>query len=87
MPRQTDNVREDTKLNKVDIADVDFDATSEIKFDYLGSPYTGNDKPLNSGVINLSAVSLRTRRDRQAEGTAATVTVEPATGFVSVVGE
>jgi len=28
----------DGRLNKVDIVDVDFDATSEVKFDYLGSP-------------------------------------------------
>jgi len=65
--------RNDSRLNKVDIANVDFDATSEIKFDYLGSPYNGNDNPLNSGVINL-----------QAGRTTATVTVEPVTGFISV---
>jgi len=65
--------RNDSRLNKVDIADVDFDATSEIKFDYLGSPYNGNDNPLNSGIINL-----------QAGGATATITVEPVTGFISV---
>ena len=63
--------RNDSRLNKVDIANVDFDATSEIKFDYLGSPYNGNDNPLNSGVINL-----------QAGGATATITVEPVTGFI-----
>ena len=65
--------RNDSRLNKVDIVDVDFDATSEIKFDYLGSPYNGNDNPLNSGIINL-----------QAGGATVTITVEPVTGFISV---
>ena len=63
----------DERLNKVDIADVDFDATSEIKFDYLGSPYNGSGTPLNSGVISL-----------QAGGMTTTITVEPVTGFISI---
>ena len=61
------------RLDKVDIADVDFDTTSEVKFDYLGSPYNGSNTPLNSGVISL-----------QAGGTAMTITVEPVTGFISI---
>ncbi len=65
--------RNDSRLNKVNIADVDFDATSEIKFDYLGSPYNGNDNPLNSGVINL-----------QAGAAAVTIIVGPVTGFISI---
>jgi prepilin-type N-terminal cleavage/methylation domain-containing protein len=65
--------RNDSRLDKVDIVDVDFDATSEVKFDYLGSPWNGSDTPLNSGVISL-----------QAGGTTATVTVEPVTGFISI---
>ena len=65
--------RNDSRLDKVDIIDVDFDATSEVKFDYLGSPYNGSGTPLNSGVISL-----------QAGGTTATVTVEPVTGFISI---
>ena len=64
----------DGRLDKVDIVDVDFDTTSEVKFDYLGSPYNGSGTPLNSGVISL-----------QAGGTTTTVTVEPVTGFVSIV--
>lgn len=40
--------RSDGRLNRVDIADVDFDAASAIEFDYLGSP-------LNSGFITLQA--------------------------------
>jgi len=69
----TVDFRNDGRLNKVDIVDVDFDATSEIKFDYLGSPYNGSDTPLNSGVISL-----------QAGGTTTTITVEPVTGFISI---
>ncbi len=65
--------RNDGRLSKVDIADVDFDATSEIKFDYLGSPWNGSNAPLNSGVISL-----------QAGGTTTTITVEPVTGFISI---
>jgi len=65
--------RNDGRLDKVDIVDVDFDTTSEVKFDYLGSPYNGNGTPLNSGVVSL-----------QAGGTTATVTVEPVTGFISI---
>ena len=65
--------RNDSRLDKVDIVDVDFDSTSKIKFDYLGSPYNGNNNPLNSGVIHL-----------QAGGTTMTITVEPVTGFISI---
>jgi type II secretion system protein H len=65
--------RNESRLDKVDIVDVDFDATSEVKFDYLGSPYNGGNSPLNSGVISL-----------QAGGSTVTVNVEPVTGFISV---
>lgn len=67
------NFRNDKRLNKVDIVSVDFDATNEVKFDYLGSPYNGNNNPLNSGVISLQAGSTTT-----------TVNVEPVTGFISI---
>ncbi len=63
----------DGRLNKVDIVDVDFDTTSVVKFDYLGSPYNGGSTALNNGVINL-----------QAGGTTTTVRVEPVTGFISI---
>jgi prepilin-type N-terminal cleavage/methylation domain-containing protein len=66
--------RNDGRLNKVDIEDVNFDATSEIKFDYLGSPYNAVDNPLNSGVITLKAGNM-----------AATINIEPVTGFISIV--
>jgi len=63
----------DGRLKKVDIVSVDFDTTSEVIFDYLGSPFNGSSTPLNNGVINL-----------QAGGTASTITVEPVTGYVSI---
>ena len=67
------NFSSDSRLSKVDIADVDFDATDEVKFDYFGSPYAGDDSPLNSGAITL-----------QADGTTMTINVEPVTGFISI---
>ncbi|MBC8471299.1 MAG: prepilin-type N-terminal cleavage/methylation domain-containing protein [Planctomycetes bacterium] len=63
----------DGRLKKVDIVSVNFDSTSEVKFDYLGSPYNGSSTPLNNGVINL-----------QAGSTASIITVEPVTGYVSI---
>jgi prepilin-type N-terminal cleavage/methylation domain-containing protein len=66
--------KSDGRLNKVDIEDVNFDTTSEIKFDYLGSPYNAADNPLNSGVISLKAGQMT-----------ATINIEPVTGFISIV--
>jgi len=65
----------DKGLDKVDITDVDFDGTSTVKFDYLGSPYNGNNNPLNRGIIKLQAGSITI-----------TITVEPVTGFISITG-
>jgi prepilin-type N-terminal cleavage/methylation domain-containing protein len=67
------NFSTDSRVSEVDIADVDFDSTSEVKFDYLGSPYNGGRSPLNSGVIRL-----------QANERTAIINVEPVTGFISV---
>jgi Tfp pilus assembly protein FimT len=66
--------RNDSRLSKVDIEDVNFDATSEIIFDYLGSPYNGGGTPLNSGVISLRAGQMTT-----------TINIEPVTGFITIV--
>ncbi|MHC4640764.1 MAG: pilus assembly FimT family protein [Planctomycetota bacterium] len=66
--------RNDGRLSNVDIFDVDFDTTSEIKFDYLGSPYNGADNPMNSGVVSLRAGQMT-----------ATINIEPVTGFISIV--
>ena len=66
--------RRDSRLDKVDIADVDFNSTGQVKFDCLGSPYDGGGNALNSsGVITL-----------QAGGTTMKITVEPVTGFISI---
>lgn len=64
---------QDAGLDKVDLTNVNFDATSKIKFDYMGSPYNGNGNALNNGVITL-----------QGGGVTTTVTVEPVTGFILV---
>lgn len=66
--------RNDSRLSKVDIEDVDFDTTGEIIFDYLGSPYNGGGTPLNCGVISL-----------RAEQMTATINIEPVTGFITIV--
>jgi len=63
----------DSRLNKVNIVSADFDTTTTVKFDYLGSPHDGADNPLNSGVISL-----------QAGGSTKTVMVEPVTGYISI---
>lgn len=67
------NFRDDRRLNKVDIVNVDFDSTAKITFDYLGSPHNGSGSPLNSGTVRL-----------QAGGVTITITVEPVTGFISI---
>jgi prepilin-type N-terminal cleavage/methylation domain-containing protein len=61
-------------LDKVNIVNADFDSAGTVKFDYLGSPHNASGGSLGSGVITLRA------------GTATiTITVEPVTGFVSIV--
>lgn len=64
--------RNDRRLNRVDIFDANFDATNEVKFDYLGSPYNGGGTALNSGVISLQG------------GATKTIRVEPVTGYISI---
>jgi prepilin-type N-terminal cleavage/methylation domain-containing protein len=67
------NFSNDSRLDMVDIFDADFDGTNEIKFDYLGSPYNGNDTNLNNGLITLRARDMST-----------TITIEPVTGFITI---
>jgi len=70
------NFQEESRLNRVDIVDADFDGASAVTFDYLGSPSSGTPgslAPLNSGVVTL-----------EAGGITKTVSVEPVTGFVSI---
>jgi hypothetical protein len=69
----TINFLNDSRLDKVDIVDADFDGTSEVRFDYLGSPYDGGGNPLNNGQVSL-----------QAGNSTMQVNVEPVTGFVSI---
>jgi len=73
----TIDFRNDGRLSKVDIVEVDFDPDSShtITFDYLGSPYSGSgtSNPLNSGVIIL-----------QAGEATATINVEPVTGYITI---
>lgn len=63
----------DEGLDRVDIVAVYFDGTSEIGFDYLGTPYNGAGNPLNTGGIGLKAGDATM-----------TITVDPATGFISI---
>ncbi len=69
--------RSDSRLDKVIIENVDFDADpgNTITFDYLGSPYSGSgtSNPLNSGEIILRAGDFNMN-----------VNVEPVTGFISI---
>ena len=67
------NFSTDSRLDQVDIASADFDSTSTVKFDYLGSAFNGNSQPLSSGVITL-----------QSQGRTVTVNVEPITGYITV---
>lgn len=59
----------DVRLDKVDIVDVDFDGTYEIRFDYMGSPT----ELLTPGTIMLNA-----------GGTDITIEVDSVTGFISI---
>ena len=65
--------RNDSRLSKVDIVSANFNATNEVKFDYLGSPYDGAGNLLNGGIITL-----------QAGAETMHINVEPVTGYVSI---
>lgn len=65
--------RNDGRLDRVNIVDANFDGTSKVTFDYLGSPYNGSAGFLNSGVVTL-----------QSGGVTKVVRVEPVTGFISI---
>jgi len=71
------NFKNESRLNRVDITIAQFQpgANNTITFDYLGSPYsgTGIGNPLDSGSIAISG-----------GGAAATISVEPITGFISI---
>ena len=65
--------RNEGRLKNVDLAQADFDGTATIRFDYLGSPYNGNDTAMNSGTIRL-----------QVSSGAVEIKVEPVTGYVTI---
>jgi len=66
----------DKRVSRVDITTADFDPDSSqtITFDYLGSPYSGTISPLTSGQITLQSGTL-----------IMTVSVEPVTGYVTIM--
>ncbi|MBN2590241.1 MAG: GspH/FimT family pseudopilin [Sedimentisphaerales bacterium] len=63
------NFTNDSRLGKVDITNVNFDSTSTVEFDCLGSPVDLN----NTGTITISA-----------NGITAIISVEPVTGYISI---
>jgi len=65
----------DSRIDNVEIFSADFDGTTTVSFDYLGSPFHGGSPPtaLNSGTLVLAAGS-HTK----------TITVESVTGFISI---
>ncbi len=62
----TIDFQNDSRLNKVDITNVNFNSTDRVIFNCLGSPDNG-------GTISLNA-----------NGSTATITVEPVTGYISI---
>jgi type II secretion system protein H len=62
-----------SRLDGVEIDSADFDGTTQVRFDSLGSPYNGDGTPLNSGVITL-----------QAGAWTQTIRVEPVTGIITI---
>jgi type II secretory pathway pseudopilin PulG len=63
----------DSRLDAVDIFDVDFDSGNSVEFDYIGSPLNSSHNPLNNGLITLKAGNFTT-----------TISVSAVTGYVSI---
>jgi len=63
----------DSRMDDVDLSSVSFDSTASVKFDHLGSPFNGDNNPLNSGSVRVSVGSV-----------SRTISVEAVTGIVSV---
>jgi prepilin-type N-terminal cleavage/methylation domain-containing protein len=63
----------DSRLSKVDLDTANFDGTSTIKFNYLGSPLRSDGTDLNSGTVTL-----------QGGGNTMTITVAPVTGYIQI---
>ncbi len=64
---------DDSRLDRVDIASVNFNGTGEVEFDYLGCPYDGNGSSLNIGSVTMQAGEAKV-----------IVSVEPITGFITI---
>lgn len=62
-----------SRLDKVDITEADFDSTTTVEFDYLGSVYNGSGGVLNSGSVTV-----------QAGGQSMTVNVAAVTGYITI---
>ncbi len=60
-------------LDRVTIDDVDFDGTTEVRFNYLGSPLDGGGGDLDAGTVTLVAGDSEIK-----------VTVEAVTGMIRV---
>ncbi len=65
----------DSRLSMVDLYTADFDDSSAITFDYLGSPYSGigTSNPMASGNVTLKVKDIETH-----------ITVEPVTGYIRI---
>ena len=66
------NFGTNSRVDRVDISDADFDGATSVTFDYLGSPWSDS-SPLNSGTITLIAGDDSKQ-----------VTVEAVTGYISI---
>ncbi len=64
-------------LAEVSLTNVNFDGVSNVWFDKLGAPYTGN--PVDKTPLSVGEVALR------AGDRTVTVTVEPVSGRINVV--
>ncbi len=63
----------DSRFAGLDIGSVNFDSTTEVKFDYLGSPEAADGTDLvNSGVVTLAHGAMT-----------GTVSIEPVTGVIT----
>jgi len=73
------NFAGDSRLDRVDIVNADFDAdpSQTITFDYLGSPYSGTGGS-KSPLLNEGSIEL------QADGFTKTISIKAVTGYISI---
>ena len=70
----TISFQSESRLSGVNITSAEFDSNDTLIFNYLGSPLNQSSTPLNSGQIILTA-----------DGRTITITVEPVTGYVTIL--